>query len=1792
MRKLLFLILCSLNYFLAYGQWCCIDTNFIIKDLSTGTLRFQISGAVNNDLASSSQGLCGVRLKFKHKFLGDLTMSLISPSGQKIDLVGPNGSKGITDLTTWNVSFVPCASTAVPDVGFKPKWDNLQNWGILGKFYNGTYYPFNGCLEDFNTGAVNGIWSLNITDAAMFYDGVLESFCLLFCDQNGVSCNSCSANGGYFNNSAIKFCEGNPMLNLVNKPTLPSFTPDPASYGYKYLIFQNNILTEIKDDLDFRSYPVGDYTICGISYLLSDFSKIPAAGISFNQIKNDFASNKYNACAELSKDCLNLSILPISTANSVTASICNGGVYSIGGKDYSQAGNYKINLLNIYGCDSIVDLTLSVVNLDANIVLPVGELSCTTKTITLDARNSKVNANTIINWETNGGYFDDLTNKLLPIISKAGTYKLLLIEGNCRDSVEVNVINTSVIPSIKIQSDTITCDKPSVTISAITNAINPTFRWEFNGVDIGTNQNINVSVAGIYTVEVTDFRSCSNKETYTVVENKSKPDFTPTATHINCKVDTAVLDFSSNSSYKSFFWSGPNNFQSLNKQSFTTLPGIYQLVVVGENGCSETKTVEVISDIKTLSVSFKVDSLTCNKKSVQINSNFNGQYTFDWSGPNNFKSNLASTTVDLAGRYFVTIVDENSCSLDTFVDVFENTVPPNYKLSASILACNPDSIQIILNFNGSANFNDYNYYWSGPIGFGSDQASPWVKEEGFYTVRVIGLNGCISMDTITIFQTKEKPKINLSAKELSCLDSSVLIQINSPTAISFQTSGPLGFYSNSAQPLATSPGKYKVVVTDANGCTAEKSIIIVENRTPPFDVIQAESKNCVRDSVVLSFSTSSLIDSVLWTGPNGFLSNNISPKVLDFGFYILQAKGRNGCVLSDTIEVVYDTTKPIITIITDTLSCSKSEFSLQKNANIIIDKYIWTSPSGKVDTSLNYQISIPGFYTVRAIGLNGCESTSSFNIVQVSTKPKVVLSSDTITCTQPTVNINPIATDSSLVYIWTGPNNFFNTSKSITVSEAGKYLLNIQNRFGCTANDSIEIFSTVKTPTFVLSDYNFNCSNINRNVIKASPAYAGISFEWTFPNSIKQIADSITILQVGTYIISATDVNQCKFVDTIQVTIDTTRPVIDLISSDTINCFKSKITLFAESKDAAKYQWTGPNGFSSSLQNPIIDNPGNYTVAITGLNFCTSSKSIEIIADTKIPDINAVAQNIDCANTRGGVNVISADSIIVFSWTTPSGVIVNQKSFSTFETGLYSVIVEGKNRCLAVDSVLLVIDTFPPLVKGSYDLFPCNADSTQIFANSNSKIKDYFWIGPNRFFSTEASPFIRDTGIYEIIVLGDNNCQSKSIIHVDGKKDYPSLLTKSATLSCKHDTVQIYSIFNNIDSLISWRGPSGFFNNKDRNPYVSNSGDYTISIINKKGCQVDSIVHVDIDTIKPVFTLNQLDSLQCENNSVRLTASLSSQGSFQYKWTSSSNSNFNSSQSIKDVIINSAGIYNLVVTDDKNGCTNIASIEVIERKNNIVGIDIDVSQISCFTQSDASIKMNSIFGGQAPYFYSIDGINFNGNSTISQLKPGTYNLFVKDKNGCKYDTLVQINEGFILNLDLGQDTSIQLGESYTIEPQTNGDSLRLTLRWLPTSEIYCDECFAQTVSPLQSTLYKLRITDENGCTAEDDIYIKVNTKPKIFIPNVFTPNGDQLNDLISLSAGIEVEEISSIRIFDRWGELVHEEENYALGSQEFIKWDGTLDGKLCLPGVYVYMVKAKLINGKNHIFTGDITLMR
>ena len=76
-----------------------------------------------------------------------------------------------------------------------------------------------------------------------------------------------------------------------------------------------------------------------------------------------------------------------------------------------------------------------------------------------------------------------------------------------------------------------------------------------------------------------------------------------------------------------------------------------------------------------------------------------------------FTSNSSEPDVTIAGRYTLMIEDEHGCKRDTFIDILENTIPPNYTLNAGMLGCNPDSIQIILNFNNATNASEYSYTW-------------------------------------------------------------------------------------------------------------------------------------------------------------------------------------------------------------------------------------------------------------------------------------------------------------------------------------------------------------------------------------------------------------------------------------------------------------------------------------------------------------------------------------------------------------------------------------------------------------------------------------------------------------------------------------------------------------------------------------------------------------------------------------------------------------------------------------------------------------------------------------------------------------------------------------------------------------------------------------------------------------------------------------------------------------------------------------------------------------------------
>lgn len=169
----------------------CVNCPGVMADNFIGDFFYHVNNAANNDLASATQGVCGVRINFDHQYLGDLTMRIFSPGGQSVLLVGPIGFFGPTDGAVWDVTFSPCADTVFPDAGFNENWSNLEVWAS-DEVYSGSYYPADGCLEDFDTGSVTGVWRLEVTDDQAIDTGNLYDFEVIFCDIAGIACLPCA----------------------------------------------------------------------------------------------------------------------------------------------------------------------------------------------------------------------------------------------------------------------------------------------------------------------------------------------------------------------------------------------------------------------------------------------------------------------------------------------------------------------------------------------------------------------------------------------------------------------------------------------------------------------------------------------------------------------------------------------------------------------------------------------------------------------------------------------------------------------------------------------------------------------------------------------------------------------------------------------------------------------------------------------------------------------------------------------------------------------------------------------------------------------------------------------------------------------------------------------------------------------------------------------------------------------------------------------------------------------------------------------------------------------------------------------------------------------------------------------------------------------------------------------------------------------------------------------------------------------------------------------------------------
>jgi gliding motility-associated-like protein len=211
---------------------------------------------------------------------------------------------------------------------------------------------------------------------------------------------------------------------------------------------------------------------------------------------------------------------------------------------------------------------------------------------------------------------------------------------------------------------------------------------------------------------------------------------------------------------------------------------------------------------------------------------------------------------------------------------------------------------------------------------------------------------------------------------------------------------------------------------------------------------------------------------------------------------------------------------------------------------------------------------------------------------------------------------------------------------------------------------------------------------------------------------------------------------------------------------------------------------------------------------------------------------------------------------------------------------------------------------------------------------------------------------------------------------------------------------------------------------------------------------------------------------------------------------------------------------------------------------------------------------------------------------FKNLAPGNYRLTVQDANGCEHTGRFDIAPGFAATLDLGPDRYISLGDRVRLTAVTNIPANAIAaLKWTQPDTL--GNLFGATldVQPLQTSWFAAVVRDTNGCTALDSVQVFVERSQRLYIPNAFSPNNDGTNDVFMLFSGPEVLRIRTIQVFDRWGILVFEKQDFIPNDPVF-GWDGTYRGVLQNPGVYVFHGQVEYLDGRVERFKGDVTLIR
>ncbi len=1136
------------------------------------------------------------------------------------------------------------------------------------------------------------------------------------------------------------------------------------------------------------------------------------------------------------------------------------------------------------------------------------------------------------------------------------------------------------------------------------------------------------------------------------------------------------------------------------------------VTVTDANGCTSEDTVLVT--VTGLGVTITPDTVTiCPGGSAVLQATTGSGWNYTWllNGSPISGANASSYTATQAGNYRVIVITPAGCYDTSSVAVVSIGSGPGASLTppGPISFCPGGSAVLTANTGSGLT---YSWLRNGTPISGASGSSYTATQAGSYRVIVTNSYGCPDTSNAVIITLYATPgaSITPAGPTTFCAGGSVMLNANTGTSLTYQwmMNGSNIPNATSSSYLATQAGSFRVIVTNANGCSDTSAAVVVTVNARPGAYITPPGpiSGCVGQQIPLSANTGiGLTYNWLLNGSPISGATSSTYVATQSGSFQVIVTNAAGC--RDTSAAVVITLNPRptagISAAGPTVFCEPGSVELIASPSTGVT-YEWLRNGSTISgaVSSTFLATQSGSYRVIVTNTFGCSDTSAAIVVTINPRPTASITGGPSPICEGEFATLTAATGAGYIYEWQrdGLSIPGATAPTYYARQAGSYRVIVTAPNGCKDTSGVFVLIVHPKPIVTIAALGPTVFCEPGSVTLEGTAPVGSSFSWLQNGSVIPGASTSTFIatQSGRYQVIATNANGCS--DTSRAIDVLVHPLPDVTIAPPgpiLLCEGKSVVLSVPSGTGYQYEWqrnettiVGANG--STL---LVNRAGSYRVIVMTANGCIDT-SDQVVIDVKpIPNWRIEGKTSVCPNAIAAYFVTNSGGLS-FDWTVSNGTIMSGQAsgkidvrWGTPGTGEVRVrITEVATGCTK-DTMLsvLISSSLRPVIVSNGPPRLCEGDSLLLDAGAGYLSYEWFRNG-TQTGDTTRTIMARLPGVYTVSVTDGSGCSGLSApfdLFIN-QKPILSLQALGPTIICAGERVTLRAAAVPNVTYRWFRNGQEILGATSETFITSQPGIYRVSGTTSAGCEGTSDSVEVVVKAAPKAAIAALGPTTfCTNGSVTMKA-LPDSG-VRYEWLRDGSPVPGAESST--LTVNQSGQYRVVVFDLVAGCKDSSqAITVIVHP--LPTIQITGAAFFCNGESTTL----SASGSAGIYLWSTSETTQN----IVVNRPGDYDVTVTDANGCSAKAGITVVMRPRPSLSVQGSRTICTGGQTTLDAQSGFASYR-----------WSTGATTQRVTLRTAGMYWIEVVDSNGCTARDTVTILESDRlsPTVSGRTVLCPNG-------------------------------------------------------------------------------------